>query len=184
MKYGINQLPGELSYRTFLNNLEIKRQKSYRAYQDWRMKIGIPMGDIDAIVSDQSIESFGSMINQECSTINQECLVYAILEMKHWRTKHETIMNIVNGPNPSKTVANKANLSFFIIKYYPPEENTNNRWEFTVYPSNQPGQNFLNKITHMSEKEYVEFLYRLRGQTASGSLLSECCNEKSYVPDL
>ena len=176
MKYTIAQLPGEQYYREFINELEIKTQTSYRLYQDWRMKLGIEMSDIDAIISDQPIESFGAMKNIEYAQVQNECLNYAILEMKHWRTPNYVIEKILAGSNPSKSLATLAQLPFYIVKYYPAQEN-DNRWEFSVYNGNKYANKFLESPKHMSERQFVQFLYSLRNKEAPVSLIKQCCSE-------
>lgn len=179
MKYSINQLPGEQWYRQFFNDLEVQTQQDYRAYQDWRMKLGICMSDIDALVSDQSIESFGAMKNIEYDmNVDGVCQNYAILEMKHWRTKQSIIDGIVNSSNPSKSLANDARLPFFVVKYIPAPEN-DNKWEFIVYNANTHAEKYLPFPQHMSERQFIRFLYSLRGKQVPVELLKNACCERS-----
>lgn len=174
MKYRLDQLPGELEYRRFFNDLEIRTQKDYRAFQDWRMKLGIAMSDIDVLITDTQIESFGSMRNIETDMTNN----YAILEMKHWRTKPSVIATLVKSDNPVKTLANSAKLPFYVVKYLPAVEN-NDQWEFTVYNANPLANQYLDEPKHMSEREYVEFLFSLRRQKPPTHIIQNCSEDKS-----
>lgn len=179
MKYSIRQLPGEQYYRQFFNDLELQYRQDYRAYQDWRMKLGIAMSDIDALVSDQSIESFGAMKNIEYDTnVDGICHNYAILEMKHWRTNQSVIDKIVKGSNPSKSLANDAKLPLFVVKYVPAQEN-DNKWEFTVYNANVYAEKYLPAPKHMSERQFIIFLFSLRDQKPPVELIKNASCERS-----
>ncbi len=179
LKYQINQLPGEAQYRQFLNQLEESFQQSYREYQEFRMNIGLSMNDIDAIVSDQIEESFNKMRNIEYERIGNKINVYAILEMKHFRTQDHIIQRLIEEPSANQELANLADRPFFVVKYFPATEN-NNVWEFSVYPANLQARNILKYSTHMSERRFIKFMYEdLRHQVVPANLLEKSCPQKN-----
>lgn len=179
LKYPIDKLPGEAQYRLFLNQLEEDYQIAYREYQEFRMNIGLSMNDIDAIVSDEMEESFNNMRNIEYEQIGDDINVFAILEMKHFRTKDEIIQKIIDKPSANRKLADLANVPFFVVKYFPASEN-NGHWEFSVYPVNRPAQLILKSSQHMSERRYIKFMYEdLRQQIVPANLLEKSCSLKN-----
>jgi len=179
MKYSPEQLPGELFYRGYLNESEAYFQIQYNHYQNWRMNLGLPMTDIDAVISDGHLESFNAMRNIEYMKIAGKCIPYAILEMKHFRTPDMVITTILDTSTPNGEVANLAGLPFFVVKYFPAQEN-NNRWEFSVYPVNDHAKQILKFSQHMSERRFTQFMYQdLRKQTVPENLLENTCQQKN-----
>jgi hypothetical protein len=179
IKHHPSQLPGELSYRHYLNENEVNYQLDYYKYQQYRMQVGLLMQDIDVLISDQQWESFLTMRNMEYSKINNVCVNYAILEMKHFRVKNEKMLEILESSTPSLELANKAELPFFLVKYFPPNENKGN-WEFSVYPVNKIAKSLLKTQKHMSDRDYINFLYKtLRKQEVPSHILNKSSTIKN-----
>jgi len=178
LKYNPTQLPGELFYRRFLNEKEVNYQLEYYNYQSWRIKIGIPMDDVDVIVSDDQWESFQQMRNMEYERINGKVINYAVLEMKHYRVKDDVIARILTSSTSNGELANSANLPFFVVKYFPEQEC--GQWEFSVYSANDIAKNIIPTSCHMSEKQFVKFLYeKLRGKDVPAQILEHASAKKN-----
>lgn len=66
-----------------------------------------------------------------------------------------------------RVLANNSNVPFLVVFY---DAST---WVFRVIPANPRGLELLNHSTLMSEREYVDWLYRLRRLTAPPALLNQ-----------
>lgn len=77
-----------------------------------------------------------------------------------------------------QALANASNIPFSIVFYDPLI------WAFRVFPTNAKSVDFYKTDTfiELSEREYVESLYRIRGQAISEKLLSRMSNIKPGCP--
>ena len=64
-------------------------------------------------------------------------------------------------------LADRANLPFFVVRYNP------ERWTYRIQPANGIAQGVVFDPATCTEREYVEFLYRIRGREAPPELLAQ-----------
>lgn len=128
------------------------------------------MEDVDHVIGASPETGSDVLLTLEYEWLNGDIKNYAILEMKHWRYPTSKIKQICEGKTASKQLANDAGYPFFVIRYYPAQEN-NGVWEFSVYRGNDRAKELVSSDLHLSEKSFLIFLYRLRHKTLSDQLL-------------
>jgi hypothetical protein len=101
--------------------------------------------------------------------------VAALIEMKYWTTDPNTVMASANTA-ALRDLAQRANLPAWICYYDP------SRWVYRVETLNDLARDLFAKRYH-TEREYVEALYRLRGQTAPEEVLSRLNATKEPIDD-
>lgn len=169
-KYPPEQLPGEAQYRNHQLQIIIDELKAQRKYREYGMDTGTLRDDIDLVVSDEELD-FMAMRFLEYTKQNQLVKNHAILEMKHFRVKTEVTNHILYDSTAGLELANAANLPYFLVKYFPEDEMGN--WEFSVYPINAQARAKLKGAKQMSNRDYLRFLYDLRGLPAPEHMLAQ-----------
>lgn len=153
-----------------------------RLYREWRMKVGNQMSakDLDGLVSEM-VNKYGIMNEYDNSTRS-----FGLIEFKHWRESYSKIYKILNNPSAERWLADAAQIPLFIVRYYPPLNKSPVHgkykwWMFDVYAVNEWAKLKLpEQSKHMSEREYVEFLFHLRNKTPDESYLSRF--KTKYLP--
>ena len=140
------------------------------------MKTGTLREDIDLLVSDEELD-FIAMRFIEYTKLNQIVRNHAILEMKHFRVKSDVVNHLLYDSTPGLELANAAKLPYFLVKYFPDDEN-NGEWEFSVYPINVLARAKMRSAKQMSNRDYLRFLYDLRGAQAPIEMLNTRSNVK------
>jgi hypothetical protein len=127
---------------------------------EWHRKIGrdAPAVDLDTIVSTSDLVVDGynfDMVEYD----NMEPV--AIIDYKagdNWKFNANILVQA--------KLATRAGLPSFVVEYN--EDQT----QFTVYPTNEIGKKKLNTNATLSEKQFVKFLYWLRGREVPGEVLA------------
>lgn len=74
-----------------------------------------------------------------------------------------------------RRLAERAQLPFFVAIYW------TEPFAYEVHPANARALALLGELRHMSEQEYVRFLYRLRGRWIQQEILNGLDNERPVV---
>ncbi len=107
---------------------------------------------------------------------DQNCEPQIMVETKHG-FHYKTDLNNFQIKCQLK-IAKKLNIPYFLVYYFFPGLNRfNNKVDefglykyFYVYPMNSNSKVYLNKGCHMTEKEYVSFLYKIKNESIPSDL--------------
>jgi hypothetical protein len=126
----------------------------------WHRKLGwdCPGADIDALITNEG--TVESMTFNEYDRNTPK----ALIEYKHYNATHNPRASSVVA---NTKLANMAGLPMFLVYYS--EDFTC----FTVMAMNEMACEFVPKPIEMSEQEFVQFHYQLRGREATQEFLSQ-----------
>lgn len=135
-----------------------EKHQQYMAYSNRHREYGAcQCTDLDLIVTTDSAQA-GPYLEIDPARKNR-CV--AAIEAKHYKAS-ETI-----SISAYATIGDILVVPYFLVVYYPPQ------WVYDVYAISHFAESYLpHQGTLMSEKEYVEFLHRLRGWTRNYCTLS------------
>lgn len=94
----------------------------------------------------------------------------ALIEYKHMMARN------VDQSHPTyaamSKLASNSNIPFYIVRYNP------GSWAYKLTPANKQASELTFDEICLSEREYVEFLYHLRGREADSAILKKLNNTR------